>query len=59
MSKGQQPTPLNRQAVRRVAAAATRKGGGQYSAGTLAAKLDSVYQHQGGGRHAQPGSKAK
>jgi hypothetical protein len=53
------PTPVNRQAVQRVAAAEAKKGGGQYGADTGAARTDAAYQRQGGGRHAQPAPKSK
>lgn len=58
--KGHTSTPVNRQAVQRVAVDAAKKGGGQYGPDTFAAKLDRVYQHQGGGRHVpQPPAKGK
>lgn len=58
-AKNPKPTPVNREAVQRVTAAEAKKGGGQYGADTFAAQIDSVYQQQGGGRHAPPAPKAK
>jgi hypothetical protein len=58
-AKGPKPTPVNRAAVRRVAGAEARKGGGQYGADTFAAHIDSVYQRKGGGRHVPPTTKGK
>jgi hypothetical protein len=58
-AKNPKPTPVNREAVQRVAGAEAKKGGGQYGADTVAARLDAAYQRQGGGRHAQPGPKGK
>jgi hypothetical protein len=58
-AKNPKPTPVNREAVQRVTGAEAKKGGGQYGADTFAARIDSVYQHQGGGRHVQPAPKGK
>lgn len=58
-AKSSKSTPVNRDAVRRVAGVEAKKGGGQYGADTFAAHIDAVYQQKGGGRHAQPAPKAK
>lgn len=57
--KSPKSTPVNRDAVRRVTGGEAKKVGGQYGADTFAARVDSTYQRQGGGRHVQPVPKTK
>lgn len=56
-AKSPKSTPVNREAVRRVAAADAKQGGGQYGADAFGARIDRVYQQQGGGRHVPPAPK--
>jgi hypothetical protein len=58
-AKSPNSTPVNRKAVQRITGAEAKKGGGQYTAGTAAARIDAAYQQKGGGRHVKPAPDTK